>query len=822
MENKYNRKITSGISTEQLVLLVCTLYFIGMSVVALIQQWPGWISIVITVGLVLGWALSWLEVGSSKFRAYVHTFIAMIDFTIYAFMSPSLSNVLPTLCAFMILFSLTNIPEVLYMIMADTIFVILAHLMILNTIDLSTSAEIIRFTLQILSIITLEFIIFIMIKNRSSRDEAIRHTIEKLRETEQSKNDFITNISHEIRTPINTIEGMGEMLLRDDLTPEEREKVLNITQAGRILLKSVNDTIDFTELNTGKTVSEEEAYEFSSMINDVINKALAQIGPKNIQLIVDCDPFIPQTLVGDEQKIRRIILCLMENAIKFTKIGGVILTIGFRRESYGCNLVFSIKDTGIGIKDEDKDKIFSTYNQLDTGRDRHGEGIGLGLVIAKKMATLLNGFISFQSEYGNGTEFNVTIPQRIKDKSPYLSIDSPEKMRILIHCTESDADRHPMRTEKVIRFVEDFSKLGIVVRHTSSMDELKSSLMHISDFSHIFVYGLDYSINKDFFDELADRISVIIISPPRWKVTPGENVRIIYEPFYTATFVHAINDDKVLQYQDGTLVHGGGFAAPEATALIVDDNLMNIKVAESILEKYEIKAERALSGREALEKLSNTHYDLIFMDHMMPEMDGIETGRRIRQKSGDYYKNVPMIALTANGTAEARELFLTNGFQDFIAKPIDLNLMERVLKRRLPSDKIRKKDRSVNGNLNMSEAFEEVPKQPVAQIDRALGIHYSGDDAELYAELLEVFKDSIEETSEKINSCYKEKDWENYRILVHSLKSNSRGIGAQKLSEAAEAVEKACKINEITYVESHHEELMEMYDLVKQELENDK
>ena len=272
-----------------------------------------------------------------------------------------------------------------------------------------------------------------------------------------------------------------------------------------------------------------------------------------------------------------------------------------------------------------------------------------------------------------------------------------------------------------------------------------------------------------------------------------------------------LNEEQMYKYHKGSTYVQNHFTAPQVHILAVDDNLMNIRVLEGLLKPYRIQVTRAVSGFEALEKIETMDYDLIFMDHMMPEMDGVETLQRIRQKRGSYFKNVPVIALTANAIAGMRGMFLEKGFQDFMAKPIDLSVLERVLERNIPANKLQK--------IITSEAEEEkpVPEDDVKErnlkaegLDVEKGIFYCRG-RENYIEVLKICCEEGDGNLEKIQNCYRQKDWKNYTIYVHALKSSMKSIGAAQLSEMAKQLEVAGKEGNTSVISKQHDKMIEEY-----------
>ncbi len=503
----------------------------------------------------------------------------------------------------------------------------------------------------------------------------------------RSKSDFLANMSHEIRTPMNAIMGMCELVLNEeDISADVRDNCNNIWLSGKNLLGIINDLLDFSKIESGKMDLVCEKYNLASMLNDVINMAMARKGEKEIELMVDCDSDIPELLYGDEVRIRQVIINLLTNAIKFTHSGGVLFTVRARKESYGVNLIMKVKDSGIGIKQENMDKIFNSFSQVDTKKNRAIEGTGLGLTISKRLVKKMGGVLHVKSTYGKGTEFVVVIPQKVISEKAIASLKSDKKPKILCYINfdkyEHEFVSHSYK--KIIRHIGE--KICEEYCLCDTLQRTKKELEKHSDYTHIFTAREEYRVDKEFFDELAKHYSVTVVQDRNHHMELGSNIHNVYKPFYALPIVNIVNDEKLQFVAGRKSMNEGRFTAPDAKILVVDDNAINLKVALGLLKPYKMTIMTADSGPQAIELVKKQKYHIIFMDHMMPEMDGIEATHEIRKLEGEYYVNVPIIALTANAISGAREMFLAEGFQDFVAKPIEMTAMERVLRKWLPED----------------------------------------------------------------------------------------------------------------------------------------
>lgn len=592
------------------------------------------------------------------------------------------------------------------------------------------------------------------------------------------KSDFLANMSHEIRTPMNAIIGMAEMALREELPPDARDYINQIKTAGNTLLTIINDILDFSKIESGKMDINMCEYDPAEVIYDITNIIMTRIGKKNLHLIIDYSPDIPQQLMGDNIRIKQVIINLANNAVKFTKEGMVKLTVHCTRQSEREILLkVSVQDTGIGIKEEDKSKLFQSFQQLDSKRNRNIEGSGLGLAISKQLVSLMNGSIHLESEYGVGSTFSFEIPQMVlKDSASVPDVKQPGLTVMVL----SD---NPYIKESLQKDFEQFGVDGIFVSGEEELDEYEENL---PDF--LFV---DYPLFDDavygFVADCPQMSAVLMVDFSTTVEYDLPNLQVVKKPVYALNIPAIFNHEDIRKNWNQSSDETIDFVAPEADILIVDDNQVNLTVAQGLMKPLEMNIDTALSGKEAIDKISVKHYDLVFMDHMMPELDGIETTHIIR-RFHEEYNDVPIIALTANVMEEMRAMFLCEGMNDFIAKPIEMRMLVAKIRQWLPKEKIQKVNQ---GSIHMEEEKENhLPE--LEGLDTALALSYLGTE-ELFWNVLKDFYRVTEKKAALIEKYAGEKDWQNYTIEVHALKSAARQIGAVHLSECAAALEQAGK-----------------------------
>jgi len=524
-------------------------------------------------------------------------------------------------------------------------------------------------------------------------------TLNELKQTAEDasaeKSSFLANTSHEMRTPLNAIIGLSELMLyREELSPEVTDNLEKIHASGMTLLSIVNDLLDISKIEAGKFELIPAEYDVPSMINDTRSLNVLRIEDKPIRFKISLDETLPSKLIGDELRIKQIFNNLLSNACYYTEKGSIEWSISWEPDGDNIWLISSIKDTGVGIHEEDIAKLFTHYSQ-NIRSSRKPQDSGLGLVIVRRMAEAMNGSITASSVYGQGSTFTVRLQQKYAPSPP----------------------------------------IGPIVAGALKGDQGKS-----------------YTASKR---------------------------------------LHAMEFSRI--------------AMPYARLLIVDDVQTNLDVAKGILKPYMMQVDCVTSGIEAIERIRNpsVRYDAIFMDHMMPEMDGIEATRIIREEiDSDYARNIPIIALTANAIVGNEEIFLGRGFQAFLSKPIDVMRMDLIL-RQWVRDKEREQNEEPFANPtpmrgSSTQATEEKTPQ-VEGIDWQAGLNYFSGNRDAY---LFVIRSYVENTARLITQIcnVSEETLADYAIHLHGIKGSSYGIQAREIGEQAEVLEHAAKMGNFRLV----------------------
>ena len=798
---------------ELLILLIFCFYDVGMFLMSIVNQWETGYSIGIALTGILSVIMYIGQYADYRVRVFITTILMQGALLMYAQKMRNMSNVMPIFNLMLIMIALYEVKEAVYITILTFFMIMYINRLVSAGVNDRSIQNLIVTIMQSSSLVVVELLVSNWVEQTKRNKQQLLETIEELKEAERSKDDFLANVSHEIRTPINSICGMSEIVLHEQDMSKIKEDIYTIQNSGENLASIVSDILDFSELQSDKLEIVEEPYNITSTINDIIHTVMAKKADKNIEVVVDCDANIPCLLVGDEKKLKRVIMNILDNAIKFTQEGCISITISSRKESYGVNLLVSIRDTGIGMRQESLEKMFNSFNQVDTRRNRMNGGIGIGIAISQAIIRKMGGFISVKSALGKGSTFKIVVPQKVKDDRPIIGLEEPQKINAAIYVDMEQFNMTTVRDEYTKNIMHMAEQLHVRCQMCRKLAELKRRVER-EEFSHIFISLVEYREDQNYFHQLALKTRVIIvIDRSDEKYVLNENIIKMYKPFYVLPIVAILHGGQAVEY-GRTKSKYERFVAPEVQVLVVDDNITNLRVVEGLLERYQIKVTTATSGKDTLSMIEKKKFDIIFMDHMMPEMDGVETLHHIREKVGIYYQRVPVIALTANAVTGMRSAFLAEGFADFVEKPIEISELERALKRNIPEEKMVYLEPDTGWNL-LPEAGTESEESDlkIGDIDIEKGIMYCGS-LEKYQEITRLHYTEAALNRKQIVKYFEEQNWKDYTITVHGLKSSMLSVGAITLSEIAKGLELAGKENRIDYILEHQKELLEEYDRV--------
>ena len=642
-----------------------------------------------------------------------------------------------------------------------------------------------------------------LIRNEMARD--IHTTTSQLevkateaRKASRAKSVFLAKMSHEIRTPMNAIAGMAELALREKEPDTVRRHIFTIKQASANLLSIINDILDITKIESGKMEIVLDNYLFSSLMNDVISIIKTRLIDSHLRFAVNIDSNIPNDLYGDETRVRQILLNLLSNAIKYTDEGFVSFTVtGALLDEENINLNITVRDSGRGIKQEDMNKLFEDFSQLDTAKNKSIEGTGLGLAITWNILKVMGGDIEVFSEYGKGSTFIVTLPQKFNSLYKLASVRNPEEKRVLVY------ERRDIYAASIINTLEN---LGVECDLVSTGITFRRKLSN-GTYPFIFLAPLLYDHCKSAIMELAQSSTIVMLTE-FGDTPPNDDFNILAMPAHCIAVANILNGVPELNLHSDSESRLN-FTAPDARVLVVDDIKTNLTVTEGLLLPYKMQVDLCKSGAEAVDAVKDFHYDLVFMDHWMLEMDGVEATKCIRALGSEdkYYSDIPVIALTANAISGTRDMFIKNGFNDFLAKPIDTVKLNSILERWIPKKKQQKTIVPFEDET-AAEAVSPVEIPEIKDLNIKKGIALTGGSGKRYLETLHVFYDDGIEKIRELTACIETGNVHLYSIHVHALKSAASNIGAEKLSNAAKDLEMAGKRLDFDFIKAHNAQFL--------------
>jgi signal transduction histidine kinase/CheY-like chemotaxis protein/HPt (histidine-containing phosphotransfer) domain-containing protein len=642
----------------------------------------------------------------------------------------------------------------------------------------------------------------------------------KAESASRAKSDFLAKMSHEIRTPMNAITGMAELLLRGELSCEARGYAQDIKQAGNNLVSIINDILDLSKIEAGKLEIVPAKYMLSSLINDTVNIIRMRIKEKPIRFFTNIDGNIPNCLIGDEVRLRQILLNLLSNAVKYTEKGHIGLTITMdKQDDKHILLKMDVADTGKGIKPEHQANLFDEFVRVDKKNNQGIEGTGLGLPITRRLCAAMDGKINMESEYGKGSVFTVIIPQGVESNGFFAAVEEPEKKKILIY------EGRAVYAKSVCWSLEN---MKVPYKMVTNQNEFAAALYSEEWFYVFSGYGL-YERIKPLMEQedsfFCGRKKPRLALMAEWGAEVFiSNARFVSIPVQSLSIANTLNGkaDRHNYFEtSGVIRH----SFPSAQLLIVDDIPTNLKVAEGLLSPYNAKIDTCLSGAEAIELVKKNKYDLVFMDHMMPEMDGIEAAAAIRAwekkraqennsasfTAGETRSNdrnlltqIPIIALTANAVVGMRKMFLEKGFNDFLSKPIDVSKMDEILDRWLPKEQLAISNDKLAINSDKLQDRDTNSSLPIIpNVDTEKGVKIVRGSIKAYKNILSMFCKDLDERLPKLQIMPKEDTLPEFIIQVHSLKSVTASIGAQEASVKAAALEAAGKAANLAFIREH-------------------
>ena len=814
LSNEQNDLFSSSHLMVLITFTVSTILLIGESI---LLGWEKFILPLIVLAVIVCWIIHFRKDGTAVFRMRIYALLMMCTAFFYGIHPTSTYDLAIVMAVLIVLFSTTGMKGLItlcqvtyYLTMTYNISV-----MIYNGESFDDLA-VTRIALHLVLIFVMGLFARIIIERWTQIISNSKVEIEQLTEATERLNDFLANVSHEIRTPVNAVIGLTSICIDKSQNREIYGDLIAVREAGRRVADQISDILDYSELDRKKAVNNSEDYMLSSVLHDLVTE-IRVMKPADVELIIDVDPAIPAVMNTDVSKLKKILRSLIGNGLKYTKKGGVYVRIVCEKHDYGVNLCIEVTDTGIGMSEYELEKVYDSFYQADSGRARMGGGLGLGLAIVSGFVSLLGGFMTISSKPEKGTTVHVSLPMKVIDPTTCMSVAHPDELIIgaYLHFEKyPDPQVREYYNSMVLNIVKG---LGVQMHRVNNPEDLK--LLHDTiHMTHLFVAEEEYASNVELIEEYAKDMIVVVVANGDFKPAPGSNARVMEKPFYCFPVVSVLNS-SVHDKQTA----GFRMVCKGVKALVVDDEPMNLVVGKSIFRNYGMEVTTVLSGQESIDICREMTFDIVFMDHMMGGMDGVEAMKRIRSDVAGKNGETPIVALTANAMSSAKQMFLSEGFDGFVSKPIETDELERVMRQVLPKSMVTYEE--IDDLSEPEPDFEDLRKESSPKmtalslrehlkpysVDTDAGMKYCLNDFEFYKSLLVQFASEAVDKIPLINRYYESADFKNYEILVHALKSTSKMIGAGVLSDKAKQLELAAKEKKEEFIKENHYPMMGEY-----------
>ena len=501
-------------------------------------------------------------------------------------------------------------------------------------------------------------------------------------DNERSKDVFLMNMSHEIRTPMNAIMSAGEIMLSKDISDDTRMNVHHISNACRALITTLDDLLVFSDDGERNIVMQEDEYETGEFLDDIINMISVRLMGMDVKFYVYIDPYIPKKLIGDMIRLRQVFINILNNAVKYTRQGHITLRVVMSDVTQeGMVLHADVTDTGIGIKEEKLPTLFDDFTRVDDdiNESLKKKGSGLGLSITKSIVNACGGSIGVKSVYNKGSVFSFDIPQKIADPEPLAKIRDSRDLGVII-CDDD------VNMKSVLKDTLRAMKIRCTVVENS--DEMNAVIKE-GIYTHLFITPECLEGSCDLPSLMGANITIVMMKEVDDPNDDSGDARLV-KPLSSLNIVkyfeggHRESEEtaKEAEPEERKVIVSG------AKALVVEDNMTNLMVAERLLTRMGFEVSTASNGNSALSIAKVMSFDILFIDYMMTGMNGIDTLRAVRKLSSEWAKTVPCIVLTADAHEGAKQMLINAGFDDYLAKPIDMHELEYMVTRYLPGEKL--------------------------------------------------------------------------------------------------------------------------------------
>jgi len=641
-----------------------------------------------------------------------------------------------------------------------------------------------------------------------SRDELmeeLKTAQEKAEEANQAKGDFLANMSHEIRTPMNAIIGMSYLASKTELSEKQRNYVSKIQSSAHALLGLINDILDFSKIEAGKLDMETIEFSLGDVFDNLSTLLSEKALDKNLELLFNVDKEVPYHLLGDPLRLGQILVNLSNNAVKFTEKGEIIVSVKTVENKSGqVVLQFSVKDSGIGLTQEQIGKLFKEFSQADSSTSRKYGGTGLGLTISKKLTEMMNGKIWVESEPGKGSSFIFTatfgLASGFAEKILVPSIDL-QGMKVLV------VDNNAAAREILQKILESSSfEVSVASSGQEGIDKLEKAAQDqpyelvLMDWKMTGMDGIEASKLIKSSNKLTKIPTIIMLTAYSIEEVIHQAKGVGLDGYLTKPINPSHLLDSIMEVfgkkVEKRVRRGADYqidtealnAIQGAKILLVDDNEINQEIGNEILEQAGCYVTIANDGKEAVEKVAQSEFDCVLMDIQMPVMDGYTATRTIRKDA--QFSDLPIIAMTANAMEEDRKQAAESGMNDHVAKPIDVKQLFDVLVKWINIPKERRPEK-IADNTNVLTGSIIIPE--LDGIDTETGLNRVGGNTKLYLKILNKFRISQADAIERIKTAFDAGDNETSKREAHTLKGLAGNIGAEALQQAAQAVESQIK-----------------------------
>ena len=791
--------------TSHIMILTCYTMFASILIgESFLLGWESWALILIVTGIACAWIVHIRAKFSEYTRLWIYSLLMMATFFFYGIHATSTYDLSAVMTAVISMYTMTGVSKLIFLCQG-TYFLTFGYdigRMIRDGVQF-TPLEVTRALLHIALIIMVGWIARVIIDRWGRVLGRVGREMAVLKEGTERLNDFLANVSHEIRTPVNAVMGFTGVCMEKEKDDEIRHNMGSVMEAGRRIHDQISDILDYSEIYRKSLAINREDYVLSSIIFDVTSQLAPFMNP-SCELIIDIDPKVCAVMNSDTVKLKKILRHLLENGIKYTPEGGVYAHIFTIEEDYGVNLCIEVEDTGIGMEEGEAENSLLGFYQGDSSRTRKGGGLGLGLAIVHGFVSALGGFMMVKSRAGAGTKISISLPQQVIDPTSCMALAEKDSLCLGAFIRFEKFANPDVREYYARLMTSVVSGMDITIHRTDSFEELVRLCETVS-LTHLVIGKEEYEAHTSFMENLAKSVVVVIMAKKDF-VLPEDSLCVHgMKPVTTFTVAESLNMKPGKRKEDGKRMVLDG-----VSALVVDDEPMNLSVAKGILKKYGMAIDTAVSGFEAVDLTDANEYDIVFMDHMMPGMDGVETAERIWRQCSKKEKKTAIVALTANAVSTAKEMFLSKGFDDFISKPIELHELERVLKRVLPAEKIHYEFADDHEQTASGTEEKSAPEQVLSGVDMRQGMAHCQNDEEFYRSILEQYASEAGQKAQTLREAFEAEDYKSYEIHVHALKSTSKLIGALALSETAKSMEETASAGK-KIPEDIHERMLKDY-----------